>query len=257
MPASVHISPHERRWLVGAALLVLALASLPYLIGALAAGPDRVFTGLQVNPLDGVSYLAKMRLGYDDGWLFRLLFTPEQGQGVFLFTYFIALGHLARIFSLPLIVMFHVARLLGGFALLWMIYELIARVTDSIDLRRRAWWVVALSSGVGWLAVLLGHADSADLTIPESNTFFSLMANAHFALAAAIMIEMFILILGMRSFSTWTGGGFDDRIAGPGDHSAVRAVCGVQHCGGDAIVIMVARSTFPTVHRFWVQLSPV
>ncbi|HTP06829.1 MAG TPA: hypothetical protein VMP08_01160, partial [Anaerolineae bacterium] len=151
--------------------------------------------------LDGLSYLAKMRIGFDGGWLFHLLFTPEQGQGVFLFTYFIALGHLARILGLPLIVVFHAVRLLGGFALLWMIYELIARVTDGIDLRRRAWWIVALSSGMGWLAALLGHGDSADMTIPESNTFYMLIANAHFALAAAIMIGMFILILEMRSFS--------------------------------------------------------
>ena len=93
--------------MIGAALIVLLLASLPYLVGILTAGPDQVFSGLQVNPLDGVSYLAKMRLGYNGGWLFRLLFTPEQGQGVFLFTYFIGLGHLARIFGLPLIVVFH------------------------------------------------------------------------------------------------------------------------------------------------------
>lgn len=201
MSASARISTAERRWLVGVALLVLLIASLPYLFGAAAAGPDRVFTGLQVNPLDGLSYLAKMRIGYDGAWLFHLLFTPEQGQGVFLFTYFIALGHLARLLSLPLIVVFHAARLSGGFALLWLIYELIARVTDGIDLRRRAWWIVALSSGVGWFAVLLGHGDAADLSIPESNTFYTLIANAHFALAAAMMIGMFILILEMRSFS--------------------------------------------------------
>ena len=207
MTSAPRISSAERQWLIGVSLIVLGLASLPYLVGALAAGPDRIFTGLQVNPLDGVSYLAKMRLGYNGEWLFRLLFTPEEGQGVFLFTYFIALGQLARIFSLPLIVVFHLARLLGGFALLWMIYQLIARVADTahfanaIDLRRRAWWIVALSSGVGWLAALLGHGETSDLTIPESNTFYSLIANAHFALAASIMIAMIILVLEMRSFS--------------------------------------------------------
>jgi hypothetical protein len=201
MTATSQISSAERRWLIGVTLIVLGLASLPYLVGALAAGPDRIFTGLQVNPLDGVSYLAKMRLGYNGEWLFRLRFTPEEGQGVFLFTYFIALGQLARLTGLSLIVVFHLARLLGGFALLWMMYHLIARVTDTIDLRRRTWWIVALSSGVGWFAALLGHGDAADLTIPESNTFYSLIANAHFALAAAIMIAMLVLILELRTFS--------------------------------------------------------
>lgn len=182
-----------------ASAAVLGLASLPYVLGAWAAGPDRVFTGLQINPLDGVSYLAKMRLGYNGEWLFRLLFTPEQGQGVFLFTYFIALGHLARLLNLSLIFIFHAARLIGGFALLWLIYELIARLTAAIDLRRRAWWIVALSSGVGWLAAMFGHADSTDLTIAESNTFFSLMANAHFALAMALMLGMFLIVLDLNT----------------------------------------------------------
>ena len=192
------LSSSERRWLIAVTMLVLGLASLPYLLGAIAAGTDRVYTGLQVNPLDGVSYLAKMRIGYNGDWLFHLSFTPETGQGVFLFTYFIALGQLARLLSLPLVVVFHVARLIGGFALLWLIYLLIARLTDAIDLRRRAWWIVALSSGVGWLAALLGHADSTDLTIPESNTFYMLMANAHFAAALALMLGMFLIVLDLN-----------------------------------------------------------
>ncbi len=189
------ITRAERRWLIGVSLIVLALASLPYLFGAVFAGSDRVFSGLQVNPLDGLSYLAKMRLGWRGEWTFHLLFTPERSAGGLLFTYFIALGQAARVTGLSLIVMFHLARLLGGFALLWMLYEFIARLARPIDLRRRMWWVVALSSGVGWLAALAGYTNSSDLTIPESNTFYSLIANAHFALATAIMLGMFLIVL--------------------------------------------------------------
>jgi hypothetical protein len=195
VPARRWVSSVEYRWLVISSISVVLIASLPYLAGALAATPDRLFTGLQVNPLDGVSYLAKMRLGWNGAWLFQLRFTAEQGSGALLFTYFIALGHVARLFNLPLITTFHLARLVGGFALLWTIYHLIARCTDSIDLRRRTWWLVALSSGLGWLAALLGHADSSDLTIGESNTFYSLMANAHFALATALMLALFIGVI--------------------------------------------------------------
>ncbi len=189
------ISAPERRWLLICSIGVLALASLPYLVGALTAAPDRVFSGLQVNPLDGVSYLAKMQIGLHGEWLFTLRFTTESSAGVFLFTYFIALGQLARLLNVPLILMFHAARLAGGFALLWQIYRLIARVTASIDVRRQAWWLIALSSGLGWLATLLGHGTSSDMTIAESNTFYSLMANAHFALAMALMIALFIGVL--------------------------------------------------------------
>ena len=192
---STAIISSERRWLLIRSIGVLALASLPYVIGALTAGPDRVFSGLQVNPLDGVSYLAKMQIGLHGEWLFSLRFTAESSTGVLLFTYFVALGQLARMLGLPLILVFHAARLLGGFALLWSIYALIARVTDSIDQRRRAWWLIAISSGLGWLALLSGRASTSDWTIPESNTFYSLIANAHFALAMALMIVLFIGLL--------------------------------------------------------------
>lgn len=189
------VSAAERRWLIAASLVVLALASAPYLAGRLAQTADALFTGLQVNPLDGVSYLAKMRVGLRGEWLFQLAFTPEQGGGALLFTYFVALGHAARILSLPPIVLFHVMRLIGGFALLWLIYQLIARFADSITMRQRMWWLAASSSGLGWLAMLLGHGASSDLTIAEANTFYSLMANAHFALATALMIGLFIGVL--------------------------------------------------------------
>lgn len=197
---STSLGAGERRWLVAASIGVLAISSLPYLVGAFVATPDRSFTGLQVNPLDGVSYLAKMQLGWNGDWLFTLRFTAESGAGTFLFTYFIALGHLARLLSVPPIWIFHAARLIGGFALLWLIYALIARFTTSIDLRRRMWWLAALSSGLGWLAMLLGHGNSADLTIAESNTFYSVMANAHFALATALMIAMFLIVIEAEQF---------------------------------------------------------
>ena len=200
MPTAVpsRVSSAERRWVSVASIGVLALASLPYVAGLIYATPDRIFTGLQVNPLDGLSYLAKMREGWDGSWLFHLAYTVEQGPGAFLFTYFIALGHLARLFNLPLIVVFHLARIVGGLALLWMAYQLIARVIDPIADRRLAWWLVALSSGLGWLATLLGRSTSSDMTIAESNTFYSLVANAHFALAAAIMIAIFLVVLDAR-----------------------------------------------------------
>jgi hypothetical protein len=197
------ISSAERRWLVIASIVVLMIASLPYVIGALSSTlrADWIFSGLMVNPLDGVSYLAKLRIGFNGDWLFHLPFSIEQGSGAYLFTFFIALGHLARIFNLPLIAVFHYVRIIGGFALLWLIYELIARFIKPVDQRRRMWWLAALSSGLGWLAALFGHSQSSDLLIPESNTFYSLMANMHFALAVAIMIAIFIAILDAQKFS--------------------------------------------------------
>lgn len=199
------ITPTERRWLLTRSIGVLVLASLPYLVGALAAGPDRVFSGLQVNPLDGLSYLAKMQIGYHGDWLFSLRYTSEVGSGSFVYTYLIALGQLARVLGWPLIGIYHAARVLGGFALLWAIYALIARVIHPIAQRRQAWWLVALSSGLGWLAWLLGRETTSDWMIPESNTFYSLAANAHFALAMALMIVLACGVLEAERFTPRRG----------------------------------------------------
>lgn len=180
----------EWRWVALAAAGVALLSSLPYLVVALTTPPDLRFGGALVNPIDGQSYLAKMRQGYDGAWLFRLPFTANDEADAFLFTFHLALGHLARISSLPLTAVYQAARILGGWMLLLVVYALISRIFDSTTERRRAWAFVALTSGLGWLGI-----NATDLTIPESNTFFSILANAHFALAAALMVVVFVSVI--------------------------------------------------------------
>ncbi|MEN6408498.1 MAG: hypothetical protein ABFD44_02140, partial [Anaerolineaceae bacterium] len=43
--------------------LALLLVSLPYVVAAVSAAPGMPFGGFLLNPLDGNSYLAKMREG--------------------------------------------------------------------------------------------------------------------------------------------------------------------------------------------------
>jgi len=72
------------------ALLSLAaviLAGLPYLLAWRWAPEGTRFAGFLLNPIDGFSYLAKMRQGADGGWLFRLPYASDPGDGVLLFIY--------------------------------------------------------------------------------------------------------------------------------------------------------------------------
>lgn len=169
---------------------VVLVSSLPYLIVSLTTPAGLRFGGALVNPIDGQSYLAKLRQGYDGAWLFRLPFTWNDEPDAFLFTYHLGLGHLARLTGLPLVAVYHLARAAGGWLLLVTIYAFLARAFDSTVERRQAWWFAALTSGLGWLGL-----PGADVTIPESNTFHSLLANAHFALAAALMLVVFTAVL--------------------------------------------------------------
>jgi len=191
-----NIQRSEWTWAVIVAACVVALASLPYVVVYLLTPSDFRFLGVLINPLDGDSYLAKMQIGAQGGWLFHLPYTAQGHPGVLLFSFHILLGHIAAWMRLPIPLMYHLVRIITGFAVLLAAYWFVTRVTQDLTERRIAFLFVALSSGLGWLAVMFNHLDTSDLVIPESNTFYSLQINPHFPLATALMIGMFVRVVG-------------------------------------------------------------
>ncbi len=188
-PASIY------GWIIGAgSLAVAAAASLPFVAAASAGGGEHVFTGLLLNPVDGASYLAKMRQGWAGSWTFTLPYTAEPGAGAFIYTYYLALGHLARALGLSLIAVYHAARVLGGLALLLTAGLFMARCFETTRARLAAWLLFALGSGLGWLAVPAG-AFTGDLYVAEAFPFLALATNAHFALAQALLLWVAMLAL--------------------------------------------------------------
>jgi hypothetical protein len=174
----------EWRWVM---VVALAVAScLPYVVAWAATPGGQHFTGLLFNPQDGNSYIAKMRQGLEGSWLFRLPHTPEPQDGAPVYLFYLFLGHVARWTGLPLIAVYHAARVLGGAAMLVMLYVLAARVTDELHERRATFLLAALGSGLGWLVVFLGY-QSADLWVPEAFPGYALLANAHFPLSMGLM----------------------------------------------------------------------
>jgi hypothetical protein len=169
------------------AIVILAISSLPYLVAWIATPPGYQFGGIVVNPLDGNSYLAKMRQGWEGSWRFRLAYTPETHNGAYVYLFYLALGHLARLLSLPLVVVYHVARMLAGLALLITVYGFLSHLTDNRRERRLAFWLVSASAGLGWLGAAL-NTFPIDLWVPEAFAFYSLAANPHFPLAIALML---------------------------------------------------------------------
>ena len=217
------MNTREWRWVVPVALAVLIATSLPYLVAWAATPEGARFTGLIFNPQDGNSYIAKMRQGLNGSWLFHLAFTPEQRPGAYLFLFHLWLGHLARWVGLPLILVYHVARLLGGAAMLVALYALVWRVDGGEGGPSSSDWggrhvmflLAALGAGVGWLMGLLGVM-TADLWVPEAFPAYALLANAHFPLAMGLMVGI--------------------------------ALCGLQVAGGSA---EGARATWQPGRRQW------
>ncbi len=175
-------------------VISIGLSILPYLIAAAAAGEGHVFVGFLLNPIDGNSYLAKMRLGWEGQWIFTLPYTADPGNGGYLFLFYIALGHLARLFNIPLIILFHLARVAAAAFLIFTLYVFcsycFADRTKWIN-RSLAW--ICLGAGLGWLLFPVGIITS-DLIVPEAFTFLSDYVNPHFPLGLALLLWIFIWI---------------------------------------------------------------
>lgn len=172
-------------------LLFLIIISAPYMLAAGLSGPDAVFGGFLLNPQDGNTYLAKMYQGWLGEWRFKLPYSREPGEGVFLFGFYLWLGHVARWTGLSLIWVFHLARLTAAVLLAWMLWNFFNR---TAPIRWIGWcfMVSLLGLGMGWLAFAAGVLTS-DFWVAEAYPFLSAYANPHFPLSLAIMLGLLTL----------------------------------------------------------------
>lgn len=173
---------------LAAPVLVASLAVVvPYLV-ALSLPPDgTASTGFLLNPIDGFSYLAKMRQGYAGGWSFQLPYAYEPGSGALIFTYYLGLGHLASSLGLSLLATYQGARALAAVAMFTTLGCLAFWLHEDRSAGRYSLAWLALGSGLGWLGTVAGVLGS-DLLIPESIPFTAAYANAHFPGALALMV---------------------------------------------------------------------
>jgi hypothetical protein len=179
------IDRHEWHWVTVVGALLLVVLTAPYILADRMVGPDLRFMGILVNPVDGASYLIRMMHGAQGSWTFHLTYTPEHHQGVFLYTFYLALGHLSRILDVPPILIFHTARLVGSMLMFVALYLFIADWTVDVRQRRITWGLSVLGSGFGWIALLFGYFTPDLLLLPEGFPIQAAYANPHFPLALA------------------------------------------------------------------------
>lgn len=185
---------YELRRAVGPAVLAVLITSLPYLIALALLETGSTFSGFLINPVDGFSYLAKMRQGADFVLEFRLPYAPEPGPGVLLFVYQMILGGIGRALGLPQILAYHAARVLSTFAMFASSYLFFERTLSTAKAKWAAFVLTLFGSGVGWVALPMGLIP-IDLWVPEAIPFLSAYANAHFPLATAALITSVTLII--------------------------------------------------------------
>jgi hypothetical protein len=176
--------------IIAAFIIFLLAISLPYILASMVGGDDLVFGGFLFNPLDGNSYLAKMYQGWEGEWRFTLPYTSTQGEGSFLFLFYLLLGHMSRWTHLPLVVMYHLARMISAVLLFWALISFIRMIfKNDSTLWNKALLLTIFGSGIGWLAIPFGGFTS-DFWVAEAYPFLSAYATPHFALGLAILLVL-------------------------------------------------------------------
>jgi len=104
----------DRRFFISFFIFAIIVFTLPTVVAYLDAGPDHVFGGVLLNPIDGYSYLAKAYQGWQGNWKFTLPYSAEKSGGIYIQTYYLFLGHLARIFGFSLSVTLNLAKFAGS-----------------------------------------------------------------------------------------------------------------------------------------------
>jgi hypothetical protein len=193
---SAIVNRHEWRWAAAVGAMVLAAASLPYVLGWLNSSQEWVFTGSFFMQGDAYSYLAKMRLGAQGYWLFQDVYAVEPHREALVYFPYILAGHLAGLIGGPrtpvsvLLIIFHIWRVLAAAFLMWVLVRFYALLLPKVDRRRLAYFLALLGGGLGGLAALLGYGiidgyRPIDLYLGEAYGFIALMAWPHVLTARA------------------------------------------------------------------------
>ena len=203
-------------------LVLAVVTTVPYLYAYAVQPHNQVFMGFFYLGDDANTYLAKMREGWEGAWSWSNRYTTEASPTVYLFMFWIALGHLAALLNLPLIVVFHLAMVAGAFALMAAIWAFVNHFIADRSTRLFAFFFCAIGLGMGYVIQALGHpvilgntTDTLDWRMPELTAFYSVLALPHFAwsgvfaAAGSVLtlkaIQRGRLVLGVLAGLCWLG----------------------------------------------------
>lgn len=179
----------EARWVLGWAIAIVALSSLPYVWGVLITPPDHRFLGLTRNIDDGAVYLSWMRQAADGHFFIRNLFTNDPQPAKAFNILFLLMGLVARVTGAPLIWIFHLFRAGLGVVLIVVVHRFSGLFLSRPEHRRLVAPLVGFSAGIGWLVPGAGPpAGPVDVWQPEAITFLSVYLNPLFLAGLILMV---------------------------------------------------------------------
>lgn len=179
---------------LAAALGVVALTSVPYLLGFLAPPAGRVFLGLMFDVPDHAQYWSWVTASRQALFIPNTM-TPEPNAASFVNPAMWLLARVQVLFDLSFPALFQWWRVAAAIAIGPALAFLVRSLARTPAQARVAFWLALAGGGLGWLLVVAKYAlGLAEAPFPEAiytvepNTFFGLLAYPYLPLAQAFML---------------------------------------------------------------------
>jgi len=191
------ISKQEWRFVWAVIVGLLILTGLPYLYGYVSSPPDRQFMGLMLDVPDHGQYLSWWQ-SFQSSVLVSNKLTPEPNEPFFFNLLWWVLAQISRWSGLGYASVYQAFRWIAGGSFLWAVYRLMAQLLPEVRRRRTAFLLIASSSGLGWVLIVLKYTLTQgellfplDVFIAEGNSFLCILAFPHFTLALTFITLIF------------------------------------------------------------------
>lgn len=195
MSDSSSISINRKEWLaaLSVALFTAVLGLLPYWLGAANPPEGQVYMHLIMNAEDSLTYWAKMLQGLDGAWQYTIPFTPEPHDSAAVGVFYVWLGQVARLLTVPLTAVWHGARFVAAIILFMMTFWFTAVFLTNKLARWTGFLLALFGSGFGWLLFISGQtywlgAFPIDFKQPGAHLFFTALTFPHISLGTALIL---------------------------------------------------------------------
>lgn len=190
-----------REWLTAGGIAVVAtlLLQLPYLLGYLTAPNGMVYTGLLVN-VEDANYITIIQRGREGAWLHSLRFTSEPDSPAFLYVFYLAWGHAARLLGLDATTMWHAARAMMDLVTFLAVFAFVGLFFQDAFERLTAFLLAIFGGGGDWFVFPWEHLDPtsatpADLKMADAHLFHAALTFPHYLGTIACVLVLFWCVL--------------------------------------------------------------
>jgi hypothetical protein len=187
--------------LVVVILGILIVTDLPYGYAYRSTPADKQFMGILLNVPDTAQYFSWAR-EFRTALTIDNKLTPERGDATFFNLFWFGVGRLSVALGAGIVETTRVVRLLAGAVYLGAMYWITGIFCDRWLKRWASFLVLSLGGGLGWVLVVAKQV-TGDLTSPldlyvtEPNTFLTVLAFPHQAMASGLVV----IVLGLAALA--------------------------------------------------------